>query len=116
MTLKMSKSPTTTKKDGAKLLPIRPGDILHDEFMEPLGLSATKLAHFMGIAPSGVTAILDKKISRAITAKTALRLACVFGTSPDFWLNLQSNYEVAMLDYTGQKDKILAEARELARA
>lgn len=84
------------------------------EFLEPLNLSSTKLALHMGIAPTRVTAIV--KGERAITADTALRLARVFKMSPEFWLNLQSNYDVAMLDYTGQKDKICRETRELASA
>lgn len=108
----MSKSPTTTKyKEGDKLPPIHPGDILRTEFMEPLKLSATQLALHMGIPLSRVTAIINS--TRGITADTALRLAKVFTTSPDLWLNLQSQYEVAMLDYTGEKDKISREARQL---
>ncbi len=111
----MSKSRTTTKfREGDKLLPIHPGSVLLTEFLEPLNLSSTKLALHMGIAPTRVTAIV--KGERAITADTALRLARVFKMSPEFWLNLQSNYDVAMLDYTGQKDKICRETRELASA
>jgi addiction module HigA family antidote len=116
----MSKSPTTTKakvkKEGDKLPPIPPGEILRTEFLDPLNLSATKLASYMGVAPTRVTAILDKNIHRAITADTALRLSFVFGTSPDFWLNLQSNYEIAMLDYLCETDKIRKQVREFTRA
>ena len=111
----MSKSLTTTPKhqEGDKLPPIPPGEILRSEFLDPLSLSATKLATYMGVPASRVTAILNDSEPRAITADTALRLGCVFRISPDFWLNLQSNYEIAMLDYTGEKDKICHEAREL---
>ena len=109
----MSKSRTTIKlSEGDKLLPIHPGSILLTEFLEPLNLSSTKLALHMGIAPTRVTAIV--KGDRAITADTALRLARVFKMSPEFWMNLQTNFDIAMLDYTGEKDRICKEARELA--
>lgn len=113
----MSKSRTTTKfNEGDKLAPIHPGEILRSEFLEPLGLSATKLATFMGVPATRITAIISEKERRGITADTAMRLACVFKTSPEFWLNLQSNYDVAMLDYTGEKDKIKREVRQLTSA
>jgi len=113
----MSKSRTTTKfHEGDKLQPIHPGEILRTEFLEPLNLSATKLATYLGVPATRITAIISSTEKRAITADTALRLSCVFKTSPEFWLNLQSNYDVAMLDYTGQKDKIRQEVRQLARA
>lgn len=111
----MSKSRTTTKpKDGDKLPPIHPGAILLTEFMEPLNLSATKLASFLGVPATRVTAIISESEKRTITADTALRLACFFKTSPEFWLNLQANYDVAMLDYTGERDKIFKEVRQPA--
>lgn len=110
----MSKLQTTTKyKDGDWLPPIHPGEILRTEFMEPLKLSATKLALHMGIPLSRVTSILNG--GRGITADTALRLARVFNTSPELWLNLQSHYEVARLEYSGERDRILKEARQLAQ-
>ena len=113
----MSKSRTTTKpKGGDKLLPIYPGEILRTEFMEPLNLSATRLAGFLGVAPTRITAIISESEKRTITADTALRLACFFKTSPEFWLNLQANYDVAMLDYTGERDRIRREVRELFSA
>jgi antitoxin HigA-1 len=111
----MSKSRTTTKlQDGDKLPPIHPGEILRSEFMEPLDLSATKLAGFLGVPATRITAIISEADRRTITADTALRLACFFKTSPEFWLNLQSNYDVAMLDYTGERDRIRKEVRQLA--
>jgi antitoxin HigA-1 len=113
MTLRMSKSRMTTKhKSGEKLPPIPPGEVLRSEFMEPLNLSANKLALHMGVPATRVTAILNE--NRTITADTAVRLSRVFTTSTEFWLNLQSNYEIAMLDYTGEKDKICSETRQLA--
>ncbi|MBA3856007.1 MAG: addiction module antidote protein, HigA family [Cyanobacteria bacterium PR.3.49] len=109
----MSKSPTTTKyKSGGKLPPVTPGEILRAEFMEPLDLSANKLAVHMGVPATRIAAIL--KDNRAITADTALRLSRIFKTSPEFWLNLQSNYDVAILEHTGEKERICSEVRELS--
>jgi antitoxin HigA-1 len=85
---------------------------LQTEFMEPLNLSATKLAGYLGVPATRITAIISEEERRTITADTALRLACFFKTSPEFWLNLQSNYDVAMLDYTGRRDKIRKEVRQ----
>lgn len=111
----MSKSQTTTNfQEGDKLPPIHPGDILRSEFLEPLNLSATKLASYLGVPATRITAIISDTERRAITADTAFRLACVFKTTTEFWLNLQANYDVAMLDYTGQTDKIRKEVRDLA--
>src|SRR5437868_5282137 len=111
----MSKSRTTTKlQDGDKLPPIHPGEILLTEFMEPLNLSATKLAGLLGVAPTRITAIINESEKRTITADTAVRLASVFKTSPEFWLNLQSNYDLAMLDYSGKREKIRKEVRQPA--
>lgn len=109
----MSKSRTTTsRKKGEKLPPITPGEVLRYEFMEPLELSANKLALHMGVPATRVLAILNAK--RTITADTAIRLSTVFNNSSEFWLNLQSNYEIAMLDYTGERDRICSETRQLA--
>jgi len=71
-----------------KLLPpVTPGEILREEFMLPLGLSANRLADALGVPANRITAILNG--SRTVTADTALRLARCFDTSPEFWLNLQ---------------------------
>ncbi len=84
-----SKSSTTTRK----LLPlVTPGEILHEEFMEPLGLSANALSLELHVPANRIQAIL--KGERAITADTALRLSRYFGNSAEFWLNLQQNYEL----------------------
>lgn len=72
-----------------------PGDILRREFMEPLGLSANALAHALHVPPNRVSTILQGR--RAITADTALRLARYFGSSAEFWLNLQTDYELRMV-------------------
>ena len=77
----------------ARLLPpVTPGEILREEFMVPLGLSANRLAGAIGVPANRVTAILNG--TRAVTADTALRLGRCFRTSPEFWLNLQSLHDL----------------------
>lgn len=71
--------------------PIHPGEILREE-MEVLALSARQLAAALHVPANRVTGILNEQ--RAITADTALRLARFFGTTPEFWLNLQTAYEL----------------------
>ena len=77
---------------GRLLQPVTPGDILLHEFMEPLGLSANALATALRVPANRITGILAA--SRGITADTALRLARYFGTSPQFWMNLQRDYDL----------------------
>ncbi len=71
--------------------PIHPGEILADELQE-VGLSAAQLARTLQVPPNRISQIIARK--RAITADTALRLAQYFGTSPDFWMNLQKAYDL----------------------
>ena len=73
------------------LTAIHPGEHLAEELKE-LGMSATGLARKLGVPPNRITGILNGQ--RAITGDTALRLAHFFGTSPEFWLNLQGLYEL----------------------
>ena len=75
------------------LPPIHPGDQLREEFMIPLGLSAQRLAEDIDVPVSQVQAVIAER--QAITGDTALRLARYFGTSPEFWLNLQRDYDLA---------------------
>ena len=72
--------------------PMHPGRVLELEFLEPLGISAYKLAKEIGVDPPRVYKIVHDK--RSISADTALRLARYFGTSPELWLNLQSHYDL----------------------
>ena len=72
--------------------PIHPGEILADE-LEEIGLSAKKLADVIEVPPNRLYQILAGK--RNVTADTALRLGRYFGMSPDFWMNLQTAYELA---------------------
>jgi len=85
--------------DGTNLMPpVTPGEILREDFMKPLGLSANGLAKALHVPPNRITAILNG--TRSITADTALRLARYFGTTPQSWLNLQKNYELEVAKRT----------------
>lgn len=72
--------------------PIHPGEILLEEFLKPLGISQNALARALRVPPDRINAIVQGK--RSITADTALRLARAFGTTPQFWLNLQARYDL----------------------
>ena len=77
----------------SELLPlITPGEILAEEFMEPLGISQNRLARDMDVPVSRVSGIIRNE--RAITGDTALRLAAFFGTTPEFWMNLQADHDL----------------------
>ncbi len=78
---------------GFKLRPVPPGKTLEAE-MKARNLSANALALKLRVPSNRISDIVRNK--RAITAETALRLARAFGTSPDFWLNLQTNYDLAL--------------------
>ncbi len=79
-------------RDAKPVGAIHPGEILREEFLEPLGLSAYALANAISVPRNRITGIVRGK--RAITADTALRLARFFDMSPDFWLGLQMAYEL----------------------
>ena len=72
--------------------PVHPGEILHEEFLAPLGISQYRLAKDMSVPPRRINEIV--RGTRAISADTALRLSRYFGTSERFWLNLQGRYEL----------------------
>ncbi|MEW6113332.1 MAG: HigA family addiction module antitoxin [Thermodesulfobacteriota bacterium] len=74
--------------------PIHPGEILLEEFMEPLGLTQNQLARDLGVDPGRINRIVTGKCR--ITADTALRLARYFGTTPQLWLNLQTKYDLEL--------------------
>ena len=71
---------------------IHPGEILQDEFLKPLGISAYRLAKDLGIPQTRISQII--KGNRRITADTALRLSKYFGNSAKFWLGLQDDYDI----------------------
>ncbi len=78
-----------------KLLdPITPGEILKEDFMEPLEISINKLSRDIGVPPNRISEIVNGK--RAITADTALRLHRYFNIEAQFWLNLQGEYDLRM--------------------
>jgi addiction module HigA family antidote len=90
--------------------PVTPGEILREEFMAPLGLSANALAKALHVPPNRITAVLNG--TRSITADTALRLARFFKTTPQYWLNLQKNYELEVAKRTvGQMIKTEVQPR-----
>ena len=88
----MSSSSTTTEADVIE--PIHPGEILMEDFIEGFGITQNKLAVSIGVPPRRINEIVHGK--RGITADTAIRLARYFGTSEEFWMNLQSNYELRL--------------------
>jgi addiction module HigA family antidote len=75
-----------------KLPPVHPGEVLREDFMVPAGTSINQLALDLHVAPNRILEIVKGK--RAITADTALRLAQYLGTTPDFWLGLQIQYDL----------------------
>jgi len=75
-----------------KLAPIHPGEVLLEEFLGPLGISQYRLAHGISVPPRRINEIVHG--DRAISADTALRLSRFFGTSAQFWLNLQARYDL----------------------
>jgi addiction module HigA family antidote len=88
------------KRRGKKLAPVHPGEILREDFLLPLGLSMNQLALDLRVPVTRITEIAHGR--RAITADTALRLGRYFKTNPEFWLNLQTFYDLEMA-----KDRLL---------
>ena len=85
-----------------KIQPIHPGEILMEEFLAPLEITQYRLAKDVSVPPRRINEIVHGK--RAISADTALRLAHYFGTSAQFWLNLQSRYDLSLQeDSLGEK-------------
>lgn len=84
---------------GRKLPPVHPGEILLEEFLQPLGISQYRLAKDISVSPRRINEIVHG--TRSITADTALRLARYFEMSERFWLNLQARY-----DLESEKDRL----------
>ena len=76
----------------ATIPPIHPGEVLMEEYLEPLGVTQHRLAIAIGVPPRRINEIVHGK--RRITADTALRMARYFGTSERFWMNLQGRYDL----------------------
>jgi addiction module HigA family antidote len=79
-----------------RMRPIHPGEILREEFLAPMEMSANKLADALKVPTNRITEIIGER--RNVTADTALRLGKAFGTTPEFWLNLQSSYELRLAE------------------
>jgi len=79
-----------------ELTPIHPGEILREEFLEPMGISQYRLAKNISVPPRRINEIVHGK--RSITADTALRLGRFFGMSAQFWLNLQTRYDLEVTE------------------
>ena len=89
-----------------KLKPIHPGDILEKEFLEPLSITQYRLATDVGVPPRRINEIVHG--IRGISADTALRLAHYFGTTPQFWMNLQARFDLQV-----EEDRIGSKIRRL---
>lgn len=96
----------------ATMPPIHPGEILLEEFLNPLGISQYRLAKDISVPPRRINEIVHGK--RAVTPDTALRLARFFGTTGQFWLNLQSRYELE-LERDRLGERLQAEVQVLDR-
>ena len=79
-----------------KLPPIHPGEILIEEFLKPMGISQYRLAKDISVPPRRINEIVHGK--RSISADTALRLGRFFGISPQFWLNLQTRFDLEVAE------------------
>ncbi|MHB1551713.1 MAG: HigA family addiction module antitoxin [Vulcanimicrobiaceae bacterium] len=80
----------------AKITPTHPGEVLLEDFLRPLNMSANALAMALRVPVSRIAEIT--KGERAVTAETALRLARYFGTTPEFWIRLQGKYDLAIAE------------------
>jgi addiction module HigA family antidote len=87
-----SKSLTTTKTTMRKMPPLHPGEMLREEFMKPLGLSANALALALRVPVTRISEIVHQR--RSVSADTALRLARYFRMSPEFWMRLQAQFDL----------------------
>jgi len=79
-----------------RLPPIHPGEILREEFLSPLDMSANELALALRVPATRIHDIVNEK--RGITADTALRLSRYFGTTPKFWMNMQASWELEVAE------------------
>lgn len=80
----------------SKMRPIHPGEVLREEFLAPLDMSANRLAQALDVPANRITELVAER--RAITADTALRLARALDTTAEFWMNLQQSYELRVAE------------------
>jgi addiction module HigA family antidote len=88
-------------RTGRRLPLVHPGEILRDEFLTPMGISVYELAKVIKVPRSRVNDIVLGR--RTITADTAMRLGRYFGTSPEFWINLQARYDLDVAERTTRR-------------
>jgi addiction module HigA family antidote len=81
-----------------KIPPVHPGEILFEEFLKPMEISQNQLGRDLRVSPRRINEIIHGK--RSVTADTALRLAAYFGNSPSFWLGLQMDYDLGVVEDT----------------
>ena len=79
-----------------KLRPVHPGEVLREEFLAPMGLSMNRLALDLRVPVTRISEIVNAK--RAMTPDTAMRLSIYFGTTPQFWMNLQAAHDLAVTE------------------
>jgi|MTBAKSStandDraft_1061840.scaffolds.fasta_scaffold00415_20 addiction module HigA family antidote len=94
-----------------KIPPIHPGEILKEEFLEPMGVTPNHLAVRLGVPSQRIYEILAGK--RALSLDTALRLAAFFGTSWELWTGLQDQYEMQVAEDQGLLERIKTEVRPM---
>jgi addiction module HigA family antidote len=100
------------KTDTPMMAPVHPGEMLKEDFLDPLGVSQYRLAQAIGVPPRRINEIVHG--TRRISADTALRLSRFFGMSDGFWMNLQGHYDIEV-----ERDKLhatLADIEPLAAA
>jgi antitoxin HigA-1 len=95
-----------------RLKPAHPGKLLLEEFIKPMDLTVYRVAKDSGIAQSTLAAIVNEQ--RSISAETAMRLGLYFGMDAQFWLNLQTRYDLMMLD--DKRSRIEKEVHPLPKA
>ena len=87
---------------GRRLAPVHPGTVLRDEFLTPMALSVYRLARAIGVSRPRLNDIVLGR--RRVTVDTALRLGRYFGTTPEFWMNLQTRYDLDVADRTVRRE------------
>jgi antitoxin HigA-1 len=92
-------------KARTKLL-VHPGEVLHQEFLEPMGMSASALARALDVPGNRITEIVAGR--RSVTADTAIRLSHYFGTSVEFWTNMQTTYDLVKAEAENDYSKVRA--------
>jgi antitoxin HigA-1 len=89
-------------KGNSRLAPVHPGDVLREDFMKPLDLSAYAVAKALGVTPIAVSEIIRRK--RGVSAEMALKLGRLFGVSPELWMGIQADYDLEIARERSQAD------------